>query len=465
MLSAPPNSDRSHALVDQNGGEFNRSLVMLWSVALVLKLGVGVLVPLVMDETYYWVWSHHLQLSYFDHPPAVAWLFWLGHPFEGFGSAVRWPGILLGHLTLLLWWPILRRVLDHDQRRWWLILVLLSPLIGPGSLIITPDVPLLFCWSLALLLLLRWADHPTTVLALALGAALGLGFDSKYTIVIFPPLALLWLWRERRLALLHPRWLGLGLLGFAVLSLPVWLWNATNDWVSFRFQLGHGLGASSWDPGWTWEYLGGQLALLFPTVVALALWRRGQTPSWLVIFGWGPILFFLLTSFKGAVEANWPAVAYPTLIALALYGRTRFRWAAATAAAWGIALVVATTHVAWWWLPLERDRLQDEMKAFSELHEIAQTYQPFFADSYQMASKLSHDLGLPIYQLRNMGRTSFFTFRTESVPTTDRYFVVVPRGERIARQEWGGRTYQEVGRVSVDLIDVLEFHHSPDGPE
>src|SRR5262249_27935614 len=29
---------------------------------------------LVPDEAYYWVWSRHLALSYFDHPPMVAYL-------------------------------------------------------------------------------------------------------------------------------------------------------------------------------------------------------------------------------------------------------------------------------------------------------------------------------------------------------------------------------------------------------
>ena len=469
MPSAQPEGDRSPASPDRDWYGLDRRLLLLWGAVLVLKLGVGAVLPLVLDETYYWVWSHHLQLSYLDHPPAIAWLFWLGHPFEGLGHAVRWPGLVLGHATLLLWWPLLRRVLDRDQRRWWLILVLLSPLIGPGSLILTPDVPLLFCWSLALVLLLRWAgsDHPTALGAAALGAALGLGFDSKYPIVVFVPLALVWLWRERRLDLLHPRWLVLGVIGFAATSWPVWMWNASNEWISFRFQLGHGLGASSWEPRWTVDYLAAQFALLFPTVAFLALWRRRTAPSWLVIFGWGPILFFLVTSFRGLVEANWPVAAYPTLIALALYGRSRFRWAATTATIWGVLLLVIATHLAWWWLPLERDRLRHEFFVFDHLHEAAQEYQPLYADSYQMASKLSYDLGLPIYQLRGLGRASFYTYLPESVPppSLDRYFLAVERGWTIPPQEWE-RSYEEVRRIPVgDVHYVIEFRARPVAPE
>ena len=31
-------------------------------------------IPFYSDETYYWTWSKKLALSYFDHPPMVAYL-------------------------------------------------------------------------------------------------------------------------------------------------------------------------------------------------------------------------------------------------------------------------------------------------------------------------------------------------------------------------------------------------------
>src|SRR5215213_10135897 len=36
-----------------------------WALAARLNLS--------FDEAYYWLWSQHLQLSYYDHPPLVAW--------------------------------------------------------------------------------------------------------------------------------------------------------------------------------------------------------------------------------------------------------------------------------------------------------------------------------------------------------------------------------------------------------
>jgi len=38
-----------------------------------LKLIVSGLAPLHPDEAYYWLWSQHLSLGYYDHPPMVAY--------------------------------------------------------------------------------------------------------------------------------------------------------------------------------------------------------------------------------------------------------------------------------------------------------------------------------------------------------------------------------------------------------
>ncbi len=44
---------------------------------LVLRLVFMGLVNLIPEEAYYWNYAQHLDLSYLDHPPMVAWLIWL----------------------------------------------------------------------------------------------------------------------------------------------------------------------------------------------------------------------------------------------------------------------------------------------------------------------------------------------------------------------------------------------------
>jgi hypothetical protein len=198
-------------------------------------------------------------------------------------------------------------------------------------------------------------------------------------------------------------------------------------------------------------------------VAYFALLARRGAPSWLSIFGWGPIVFFLLASFKGNVEANWTSMAYPVLIALALYGRNRFRWAQATAAVWAVALVVVASHVAWPWLPLSRDRLRYELILFDSIVPFVDRYQPFYADSYQMAAKVSYRLRAQVYQLRGLGRTSFYTYLPEGIPTEDRYFVAIELGAEVPRQSWNS-SHREVRRIPVsETHELIEFSRLPEG--
>jgi hypothetical protein len=111
---------------------------------------------------------------------------------------------------------------------------------------VSTDAPLLLCWSLALLFLLRalegdgWADW------LACGAVIGIGLMSKYTMAAFLPSALLLIILDPR----HRRWLARPqpwvalLLAFAILS-PNLYWNWTHDFPTFRHtaeitRVGHG---------------------------------------------------------------------------------------------------------------------------------------------------------------------------------------------------------------------------------
>ncbi len=52
--------------------------------------------PLIHDEAYYWLWSRHLDWSYLDHPPMIAYLIRLA-TLGGDGELwVRLPALLLG---------------------------------------------------------------------------------------------------------------------------------------------------------------------------------------------------------------------------------------------------------------------------------------------------------------------------------------------------------------------------------
>ncbi len=259
---------------------------------------LGVL-PLTNDEAYYWVWSQHPQLSYFDHPPFVAWLFGLGE-YLRFIRAACVGGCADGARGLAIWLSTLGRWLGPRERFWWLALSLTSALLGGSQLIITPRTSRCFSSSrCATWTYLRWLARPTRWWSLGLGLAVGLGFTSKYMMVLFPLALVVPTLRDApartRILARHSA----ADAGADRRDVPVWAWNIANDFASFRFQAHHGLGRTIYKPSWTTEYIGLQLALITPWLAFLAWRGRRDAPafvSWLAIT---PLLFFGLTTSRG----------------------------------------------------------------------------------------------------------------------------------------------------------------------
>jgi 4-amino-4-deoxy-L-arabinose transferase-like glycosyltransferase len=416
----------------------------IWLIALVVKTALAIWLPFSNDEAYYWVWGHHPQWSYFDHPPIIGWLFYLGTWLESFGNAARLPGVWLAHATLLIWQKIIEPYLDDTNRAMWLLFVLFSPFLGVGSLIVTPDVPLMFFWSLSLLTLLKLLEKPSFNLYAALGIFLGLGFCSKYLIALFVPIALLWLfwsgeWRRIRWALV-PLTIVFGLL----FCLPVFYWNANNHWASFQFQLNHGLSSNKWEAIWPGEYLAGQLLILFPTVVWLATRRREpMRANFLHFFGWLPIAFFLYTSFRAHVEANWPIMAHPALLSLAFLNAPNSKWLKGTVLVWIFAHLIVFSEIAHHWLPVDPDKLKTaeftRYDAFAKF--AAQHPRNLYFGSYQQAAAISYKLRHQYYKLEGMNRVDFYDFVPQSMPKSDSFWVGaemnIPIPEKLTEMGYG----------------------------
>jgi 4-amino-4-deoxy-L-arabinose transferase-like glycosyltransferase len=433
-----------------------KAIALLWFIALLIKLCLSYWLPMSLDECYYWAWGRHPQLSYFDHPGMVAWLFWLGEKLNFIGGqAARWPSVILGHCTFLIWIFILGDFLNEKQERLWLSLVLLSPLWGWGSLLAVPDVPFLFFWSLSILAFLRLLKTQKPIWSLFLGCFLGLGFCSKYHMVLFVPAAFLWLIFEKQGARIKLSNLILTLLSGFVFSLPVLIWNEQNNWVSFKFQLSHGLNASLPHP-WAWagNYLLTQLFILFPTFVVMA-WRNRTTGDLkcLKYFAWFPLAFFFVTSFKARSEANWPIAATPAVLALAfLYAKDsvpRLRWLKATAVLWVVALAIVLSQLALSWLPIDPNRLKTgELTHFEPFVAAVQNLDPVYGSSYQMASYVSYRLKRDINKLYGINRKDFYDFYPPSRPSADTFYWMV-EGEPTLPTWAEGEGYKIIRRIPV----------------
>jgi hypothetical protein len=149
---------------------------------------------------------------------------------------------------------------------------------------------------------------------------------------------------------------------------PVLWWNAQHDWIAFRFQIGHGLGAAARGNVFAREgnLIGGQLALVTPILFVLligAVWRALRPPRERVRFVLGVItalcaLFFLNSALRKSVEANWPAIAWLPAMLLLAGAREGARTAWERRGLWlsGALTAMALLHVVAPFLPLPARR-------------------------------------------------------------------------------------------------------------
>ena len=298
-------------------------MIRLFALTFVVRFLISFFIPIIDDEAYYWVWSHFPSLSYFDHPGMISWLVWLGRHLLPWSTGFRLPGIFLSHVAIFMWYSLIQKKWSSSAARTWLALALVHPFIGIGYFIQTPDVPLFFFSTLSIFIFDSYLSVPNAKKALLLGAALGLGFCSKYHIVLMVPVLAVTAFLNFRLARFRfsPFHFVCVLATGLLFCAPVFLWNIEHDWVSFRFQLHHGLGQTTWDPAWTFSYLLGQL-ILFNPVLFRSLLRTFRTRGSELIAAASlfPWIFFLLSSFRGLVEANWPSLAFAPA-----YGLVSFR--------------------------------------------------------------------------------------------------------------------------------------------
>jgi dolichol-phosphate mannosyltransferase len=236
-------------------------------VAMALKIAFATGVELLPEETYYWSYSRHLDYGYLDHPPMVAWLIRLGTGLFGHDAlGVRAGALLCGGIASGFMFALVRRLFGASCALGALVLMQVLPFFYMAGLLMTPDAPLTAAWSAALYFLARALLEGRERAWWGVGAALGLGLLSKYTIALLGLAALAFILSDRdaRRWLLRIEPYGAALLALAVFS-PVILWNAQHQWASFLFQTSRRLGEASRFS--LHKLLGSVIVLLTPTGV------------------------------------------------------------------------------------------------------------------------------------------------------------------------------------------------------
>ena len=222
-----------------------RQLFFLLTVGLLLRIVIAIWLPPGFDETYYYVYTQHLDWSYFDHPPLVALTTGFGPWLTGEVTqfTIRLGTVILHTGTLVLLYLTSAKLFSTQAAILTLALATAIPLFQVAFGIFTlPDSPLMFFWSATL----YWAAHEffnrpgvyrPSYRLMVISVLVGLACLGKYHGFVLG-LGLIGFCvssPRHRSALMSPwAWVGLGL--FLVTISPVLLWNWQHQWVSFRFQ-------------------------------------------------------------------------------------------------------------------------------------------------------------------------------------------------------------------------------------
>jgi hypothetical protein len=298
------------------------------------------------DEAYHYLYAAHPALSYYDHPPMMAWVELIGVCMTG-GMTSPWA-LRLGFVLLFAastW--ILARLTARHYGGWAGFLAAFALNISgyyglAASTLVLPDGPLLFFWLLTIDRISVAMDSDSTRLRswIWVGLAWGGAMLSKYHAVFLPAGAALYvlLDRSRRHWVYRPGPYVAFVLGLAVFS-PVLVWNAGHDWVSFLFQGGRAVGSLTPRPDYLVLALLAQVAYLFPWVwlpLVIILvrgirgWMTGENQSGperlLLCLAVVPLALFTGVACFRFVLPHWGLIGLATL--LPILGR---RWASLVA--------------------------------------------------------------------------------------------------------------------------------------
>lgn len=371
------------------------------------------------QDAYYFFYSEHLSLSYFDHPPGVAVMLWVGTKL--FGSAVwgiKLTDFVVTGIALYTMYLFARRFLSAARSRKVVYIFGSALIITDVSIVTTPDVPLILCWTLALIFMHRALSKPGIVHWLMAGLMTGLAFDCKYTALYLPFafIAFLLLSSHFRKDLFSWK-LVVFLLAFCIAIAPVILWNLEHDFASFRFQSGDRV-ASMLEfkirPVYFLATVGHQLILLLPILgISMGIvfwkhlrkaWREKHVPGdeilFLLMFSLPLILGFLAISWIYWVKINWMIPLYicaSVLVMRSIKGGW-MKWHTVTAVVANLLLAIQfiwypvniqSDDTFWGWKPLS-DHVAQLQKQYPD-------HVTFSADGYKTTAMLNYYLQSKTY--------------------------------------------------------------------
>ena len=358
--------------------------------------------PLHPDEAYYWLWSRHLDLGYYDHPPLIAYLLKLFTLFKTNEYTVRLTAVFCMGTATLYTYLLAKRIFDEKTAIFALVMLLSLPATNMGFTIVTPDAPLMLFWAVSMYYAYLALTEDSITYHVLAGISMGLLLLSKYTSALFlGSLFLFLLFKMPKKLLDWKAWFTLAIA--IMLFFPVIWWNYQHNWISFAFQYHHGTSAAFRPRIDTFfAFLGGQFLVLgilfFPLLVWGAyryrLFRKNFGEFYLFSFFLFPMAFFFYKSLFKKMSLNWGAVAVISgmIICAHLLVRLHLKKIFISGLALSILMTLLIQFPGLFFLPPKfnmLNRLYGPKEAVKQLEEYLQPGDALFADHLRRASMLS----------------------------------------------------------------------------
>lgn len=283
------------------------------------------------DEAQYWSWSQQLDFGYFTKPPMIAWIIRLTTSLFGQSEwAIRLGSPLIHAGTALILFFIGKQIIDERIGFWSALAYITIPGVSYSCGLISTDVPLLFCWALALLFFLKALESADWKYPFFCGIAIGLGMLSKYAMLYFIISGVMAGLCDKKAHQFVFSLRGLTTLCVAFfIFLPNIVWNINNHFVTTNHVIYHNTnwGHANFNLWNGLDFIMGQFGVFGPVLMCgliaalLNLRQKSKYTKQMILlscFCLPPLIIITLKAFISGANANWAVTAYISGLPMAI---------------------------------------------------------------------------------------------------------------------------------------------------
>jgi len=458
--------------IDTLISKFNRKK-FLWTVVgiAIFRLIIGSYLNLSDDESYYLLWSRDLGISYYDHPPMIAYLIRFSTMIFGeHNFSVRLVAVGTTLITSLYVYKI-SYILYKDERIAGLAGVIMNiiPIYSILAIMTMPDAPLVLLYTIIIYYFVKLIYEKDSKNWYIIAILAGLGLLSKYNMfMVFPSIFFYLLFSKENRYWLTKKEPYIAFIISILMFTPVIYWNYSHEWGSFAFHLeGRQNSTFRFRPIKFFQFVGGQLGVVSPILfvgIFMTSIKNFKKPDVNLLFWFAlPLIFvFTISSLSNDSKVHWLAMAYiPMIIVFTRYIEFTKIWKAGVilSASLSLILYIAVVTLV---IPLKpKDNALADMHGWDmAAPKIEQIYMKakedgsewfMFGDRYQVTSQLAAYLPNKEYVYNMASRTSQFDY------WNDRDEMIGKNGIFVATSFYNKKPEEKFKYDKAELVDTIVY--------